>query len=89
MALGAHRMDVLRLMLWEGMRLAMIGVVIGIAAGLALTRLMTRMLYGVTATDPLTFSGVALILLLVAIAACYFPARRASRVNPMQALRSE
>jgi predicted permease len=89
MALGAHRIDVLRLMLWVGMRLAMIGVGFGIAAGLALTRLMSKMLYGVTATDPLTFSGVALILLLVAIAACYFPARRASRVDPMQALRSE
>ena len=89
MALGAHRMDVLRLMLWEGMQLALIGVVFGIAAGMALTRLMSKMLYGVTATDPLTFSGVALILLLVAIAACYFPARRASRVDPMQALRSE
>ena len=89
MALGAHRTDVLRLMLWEGMQLALIGVAIGVAAGLALTRLMTKMLYGVTATDPRTFSGVALILLLVAVAACYFPARRAARINPMQALRSE
>jgi ABC-type antimicrobial peptide transport system permease subunit len=89
MALGAHRLDVLRLMLWEGMRLALIGVAIGIAAGLALTRLMAKMLYGISATDPLTFSGVVMILLLVAVAACYLPARRAARINPMQALRSE
>jgi predicted permease len=89
MALGAHRMDVLRLMLWEGMRLALVGVMIGIAAGTALTRLMAKMLYQVSATDPLTFFAVAMILLIVAIAACYFPARKASRVDPMQALRSE
>jgi ABC-type antimicrobial peptide transport system permease subunit len=76
-------------MLWEGMRLALIGVAIGIAAGLALTRLMAKMLYGISATDPLTFSGVVMILLLVAVAACYLPARRAARINPMQALRSE
>ena len=89
MALGAHRLDVLRLMLWEGMQLALIGVVIGIAAGLALTRLMSQMLYGVSAADPVTFSGVAMLLLLVALAACYLPARRAAAINPMQALRSE
>ena len=89
MALGAHRLDVLRLMLWEGMRLALIGVAIGIAAGLALTRLMSKMLYGVSAADPLTFSGVAMVLLLVALAACYLPARRAAAIDPMQALRSE
>ena len=76
-------------MLWEGMRLALIGVAIGIAAGLALTRLMARMLYGVSATDPFTFSAVATVLMLVAIAACYLPARRATRIDPMQALRSE
>jgi predicted permease len=89
MALGAQRADVLRLMLWEGTRLALIGVAIGIVTGLALTRLMTKMIYGVSATDPLTFSGVAMILLLVATAACYFPARKATRVDPIQALRSE
>ncbi len=89
MALGAHRLDVLRLMLWEGMQLALIGVVIGIAAGLALTRLMSQMLYGVSAADPVTFSGVAMVMLLVALAACYLPARRAAAINPMQALRSE
>ncbi len=89
MALGAQRKDVLRLMLWEGMRLALMGVGIGIASGLALTRLMAQMLYGISATDPLTFSAVATILMLVAIAACYLPARRATRIDPMQALRSE
>jgi len=89
MALGAQRGDVLQLMLWEGMRLALIGVLVGIAAGLALTRLMSKMLYGVSATDPLTFSGVATVLMLVAIAACYFPARRAASIDPMRALRTE
>jgi predicted permease len=89
MALGAHRLDVLRLMLWEGMRLALMGVAIGVAAGLALTQLMNKMLYGVSATDPLTFCGVAALLMLVALTACYFPAQKAARVDPMQALRSE
>ncbi len=89
MALGAHRLDVLRLMLWEGMRLALTGVVIGIASGLALAQLMSKMLYGVSATDPLTFCGVAALLMLVASAACYFPARKAARTDPMQALRAE
>ena len=89
MALGAQRMDVVRMVLWEGTRLALMGVTIGIAAGLSLTRLMTKMIFGVSATDPLTFSGVAIVLMLVAIAACYFPARKAARVDPMQALRSE
>ena len=89
MAFGAHRIDVLRLMLWEGMRLALTGVVIGIASGLALTQLMSKMLYGVSATDPLTFCGVAALLTSVALAACYFPARKAAHVDPMQAFRSE
>jgi predicted permease len=89
MALGAQRTDVLRLMLWEGTRLALVGVAIGIAGAIALTRLMSKVLYGVSATDPLTFSGVALALMLVAIAACYIPARRATRVDPMRALRTE
>jgi putative ABC transport system permease protein len=89
MALGAQRNDVMGLVLWQGARLALMGVSIGIAGALALTRLMTRLLYGVSATDPLTFAGLALILTLVAIAACWIPARRAMRVDPVVALRYE
>src|SRR5208282_4010622 len=87
MALGAQRGDVLRLILGSGARLALIGIAIGIAAAFGLTRLMAGMLYGVTATDPLTFGVVALVLVLVALAACYIPARRAMRVDPLVALR--
>ena len=89
MALGARRNDVLRLILWQGTRLALLGICIGIMGALALTRLMTKLLYGVSATDPLTFVGLALILAAVAIAACCLPARKAMRVDPMVALRNE
>jgi predicted permease len=88
-ALGAQRADVLRLILGEGTRMALLGVVIGIVAALGLTRLMSNQLFGVTAQDPLTFGGVALSLVTVAIAACYVPARRAMRVDPIVALRHE
>ena len=88
-ALGAQRSTVLRLMLGEGMRMAVVGVVIGIALALVLTRLMASQLYAISATDPLTFTGVATILVGVALFACYIPARRAMRVDPMVALRYE
>jgi putative ABC transport system permease protein len=88
-ALGAQRRDVLRIVLGHGVRLSLIGVAIGLAASAGLTRLMTKILYGVSSLDPLTFVCVAIILTLVALAACYIPARRAMRVDPMVALRYE
>ncbi len=89
MALGAQRRDVLALILWQGTRLALVGVAIGIAAAFALTRLMSELLYGIAPTDPITFALLAAILTVVAMAACYLPARRATRVNPVAALRWE
>ena len=89
MALGAQRKNVLALVLGEGVKLALLGAAIGIAAGLGLTRLMADLLYGVSATDPLTFAAVPIVLLGVAVLACYIPARRAMRVDPMVALRYE
>jgi predicted permease len=88
-ALGAGRIDVLRLVLSHGVKMALVGVASGLLASLGLTRLMSGLLYGVSATDPLTFLGVAGVLMLVAIAACYIPARRAMRVDPIVALRYE
>lgn len=89
MALGADQTQVLKLMLTQGMTLALIGVVIGAGAALALARLMTAFLFGVPATDPATFATIAVLLLAVALLACYLPAWRASKVDPLVALRCE
>ncbi|MDE3156411.1 MAG: ABC transporter permease [Acidobacteriota bacterium] len=89
MALGAADTDVLGLVLRDGMRMALAGAGLGLAASLALTRFMKGMLYGVSVTDPLTFALVAAVLLAVALAACYLPARRALRVDPLRALRCD
>ena len=88
-ALGASAKDVLRMVLGEGLRITLIGIGIGLAAALGLTRLITKIIYGVSASDPLTFFGVALLLTAVALVACYIPARRAMRVDPIIALRYE
>ncbi len=88
-ALGASRRDVLRMVLGQGLKITLIGVVIGIAAAFGFTRLITTLIYGVGASDPLTFGAVAIMLSGVALFACYIPARRAMRVDPIVALRYE
>src|SRR6266852_3955153 len=88
-SLGAKRADVLRLVLTEAMKLIVIGIVLGVGAALALTKAMASLLYGVSTSDPLIFLSVTLLLVIVSLAACYVPARRAMRVDPMVALRYE
>jgi len=89
MALGAERRDVLRLVLKHGVVLVLIGVGIGSIGAVSLTRFLASLLFGVTATDSVTFVGVSLLLTAVAVLASYIPARRATRVDPMVALRHE
>src|SRR6185369_11074044 len=89
MALGAGHRDVLRLFMGQGMKLVLLGLVIGLTGAFALTRLMSSLLFGVSTTDAATFVAVAVGLMLVGVFACYLPARRATRVDPLIALRYE
>jgi len=89
MALGAQTSDVMRLVIRKGMKLTLIGIAIGLGASLALTRLMKTLLFGISATDWVTYSEIAVLLAVVAFLACFLPARRASQVDPMIALRQE
>ena len=89
MALGAHSPRILRMVLRQGLKFTALGLGIGVATAYALTRYMQSLLFGVKATDPLTFAAIALLLIAVALVACWIPARRATKVDPMVALRAE
>ena len=88
-ALGANHNDVLRLVLGEGVKVILAGILIGVMGALAVTRFLSSMLYGIGTTDPITFGSVSFLLSVVALVACYVPARRAMRLNPLIALRCE
>jgi putative ABC transport system permease protein len=89
LALGATKRDVLRLIIGQGVKLALAGLALGLAGSFALMRMLKTMLFGVSAADPLTFTASALLLLLVALLACWIPARRATKVDPLVALKYE
>jgi ABC-type antimicrobial peptide transport system permease subunit len=89
MALGARPPEVIRMVLWQGMKFILAGAVIGIVGALALSRVLAQLVYGVSTTDPLVFSVVPVILLAVALCAGYIPALRATRIDPIHALRAE
>ncbi|HEX8186644.1 MAG TPA: FtsX-like permease family protein, partial [Blastocatellia bacterium] len=89
LALGAQSWDIMRLILGEGLKLISIGVTVGLGAAVALTRLLSSLLFGVSATDPMTFAFISLSLVAVALLASFVPARRATKVDPMIALRNE
>jgi len=88
-ALGAHPRDILKTVVGRGMLPTLGGIALGLVGAFALTRALTSMLFGIEATDPLTYSGIALLLAVVGLLACLLPARRATRVDPMAALRHE
>ena len=88
-ALGAERRDILKLIVGQGMTLIVIGVGLGLALSFALSRVVQSQLFGISATDPLTFGAIVLLLIVVALLACFFPARRATKVDPLVALRYE
>ncbi len=89
MALGAKKSDVLRMVVGNGLKLTLVGIAVGATGAFALTRFLSSLLYGINARDPLTFIAVSLILISVALLACYIPARRATKVDPMVAIRYE
>ena len=89
MALGAQKLDVLKLAVGHGLKLVSIGIVLGLVGAFALTRLMSSLLFGITATDPATFIAISAVLIAVALLASYIPARRATKVDPLTALRYE